>query len=111
MRKWTATDTTQLYTDRPCIFASDHDKSTRALHFADEVARLWALEEGKASLTNLQGLVILSFGLGVLCKDRLAMIYARNMPVICNELGRKVRQGLRKGRYEYPTESIKNHRG
>lgn len=83
------------------VFAYDDDNATRGLHFADEVARLWAREEGRATLTNLQGLVALSLGLGVLRKDRLAMIYARQMPPVCIELGRKVKRSLKTGKTEY----------
>ena len=87
------------------VFAFDHDNASRGLHFADEVARLWAIEEGRATLTNLQGLVALSLGLGVLRKDRLAMIYARQMPPICIELGRKVKRSLREGKTDYASAS------
>lgn len=83
------------------VYAVDHDNATRGLHFADEVARLWSIEEGRATLANLQGLVALSLGLGVLRKDRLAMIYARQMPSICVELGRKVKRSLRAGEPNY----------
>lgn len=83
------------------VFAFDSDNATRGLHFADEVAKLWAVEEGRATLTNLQGLVALSLGLGVLRKDRLAMIYARQMPPICIELGRKVKRSLKAGQPEF----------
>lgn len=83
------------------VFAEENDNSTRGQHFADEIANIWAREQGRASLTNLQGLVALSLGLGVLRQDRLAMIYARQMPPVCIELGRKVKRSIKAGKAEY----------
>jgi hypothetical protein len=83
------------------VFAHDSDNATRGQHFADEIARLWSDELGRVTLANLQGLVALSLGLGVLRQDRLAMIYARQMPPVSIELGRKVKRSLRSGKSDY----------
>ena len=48
-----------MYTDVPEVFATLDDSSTRAVHFVEEAKRLWELEEGSATLTNLQGLIML----------------------------------------------------
>ena len=90
-----------LYSNHPLVYAFDNDNASRGAHFADEVARLWSIEEGRASLTNLQGLVILSLGLGVLRKDRLAMTYTRQMPILCIELSRKVKHSIKNGSADY----------
>jgi hypothetical protein len=95
-----------IYSDHPMVYAYDNDNATRGQHFADEVARLWSHEQGRANLTNLQGLVALSLGLGVLRQDRLAMTYARSMPPVCIELGRKVKRSLKLGRQEYASNEF-----
>ena len=96
-----------LYSDHPMVFAYHYDNASRGQHFADEVARLWAQEQGRATLTNLQGLVALSMGLGVLRQDRLALMYARQMPPVCIELGRKVKRSIKSGRSEYASDEFK----
>lgn len=41
-------------------FAAPGDLITRGLHFHKEALRLWNVEAGKPSLTNLQALLVLS---------------------------------------------------
>ncbi|KPI38211.1 Nitrogen assimilation transcription factor nit-4 [Cyphellophora attinorum] len=93
-----------LYSDHPLAFAYDRDSTTRGLHFADEVAKLWAEEEGRSTLALLQGLVALSMGFGFLKKDRQAMIYVRQLPIVCIELSRRVRSLIIQGHQEYTTD-------
>jgi hypothetical protein len=48
--------------------------------------------------------VVLSIGLGALRKDRLAMTYARQMPLICTELWKRVKRSLKQGDTEYASD-------
>lgn len=50
---------TQLYSEREGAFFQPDDYITRGQHFHDEAFRLWQLEEGRASLKNLQALAVL----------------------------------------------------
>lgn len=51
-----------MYSDHPSVFAVPNDPASRGVHFMEEAMRLWALEEGKTTLTNLQSLLILAVG-------------------------------------------------
>jgi hypothetical protein len=52
----------QMYSDRPTVLATPNDPASRGVHFMNEALRLWALEEGRVTLTNLQSLLIMSIG-------------------------------------------------
>jgi hypothetical protein len=51
-----------MYSDRPSVFATANDPASRGEKFLEEALKLWALEEGKITLVNLQSLLILSIG-------------------------------------------------
>jgi hypothetical protein len=46
---------------------------SRGENFHKEALRLWILERGKASVTNIQALIILSMGAGFRGKDKLGL--------------------------------------
>lgn len=49
----------QLYSEQEGAFFQPDDYMTRGQHFHDEAFRLWHLEEGRASIRNVQALCIL----------------------------------------------------
>lgn len=49
----------QLNSEQEGVFYHVDDYMTRGQHFHDEAFRLWQLEEGRASLSNLQALCVL----------------------------------------------------
>ncbi|KAK6434449.1 hypothetical protein LTR95_009366 [Oleoguttula sp. CCFEE 5521] len=59
--------------EHPAAFLHTDDFISRGEHFHYEALRLWLLEEGRASLTNLQALVILSVESGFRGKDKLTV--------------------------------------
>ncbi|RMZ00802.1 hypothetical protein D0860_07856 [Hortaea werneckii] len=54
------------------VFVEAGDYTSRGRQFHEEAMRLWLLEEGRASVTNLQALVILSMEASLRGKDKLA---------------------------------------
>lgn len=51
----------QLHSDHEVSFADENrERILRGQHFHDEALRLWTLEEGRPTLTNMQGLCVLS---------------------------------------------------
>jgi hypothetical protein len=46
--------------------------NTRGQHFYMEAERLWKAEEGKATLTNIQGVALMCCVCVTPCKDNLA---------------------------------------
>lgn len=48
-----------MFTNHPIALSNVSDVSTRGAHFLQEAVDLWELEEGNATLTNLQGLIML----------------------------------------------------
>nr|OQO30388.1 hypothetical protein B0A51_02348 [Rachicladosporium sp. CCFEE 5018] len=59
--------------EHPAAFVHTDDFISRGEHFHDEALRLWLLEEGRASLTNLQALIILSIESGFRGKDKMTI--------------------------------------
>ncbi|OAL20084.1 hypothetical protein AYO22_09234 [Fonsecaea multimorphosa] len=59
------------YSDLPGAFADPDDPDTWGEHFYDEAKRLWDREEGRASMTNLQGLYLLMLYQNMRGKDQL----------------------------------------
>ncbi|KAI7091361.1 hypothetical protein KC356_g702 [Hortaea werneckii] len=55
------------------VFLEADDYTSRGRQFHEEAMRLWLLEEGRASVTNLQALVILSVETCLRGKDKLGM--------------------------------------
>ncbi|KAI7466199.1 hypothetical protein KC351_g14629 [Hortaea werneckii] len=55
------------------VFVEAGDYTSRGRQFHEEAMRLWLLEEGRASVTNLQALVILSMEASLRGKDKLGM--------------------------------------
>jgi hypothetical protein len=50
-----------LHSEHDIAFTdSNRDRITRGQQFHDEAMRLWALEDNRASITNLQALCILA---------------------------------------------------
>ncbi|ETI22501.1 hypothetical protein G647_06576 [Cladophialophora carrionii CBS 160.54] len=49
-----------MFSDHPAVFATPGDLSSRGLQFYNEAYRLWMLEEGKPSLTNIQGFTLMT---------------------------------------------------
>lgn len=62
-----------LSSEHGAVFNRPDDLISRGQHFHDEALRLWHLEEGKASVTNIQALVISSMGSGFRGKDKLGI--------------------------------------
>lgn len=84
-----------VYTDHPAAFADPSDPSTRGLHFMEEAERLWRLEAGRVSLTNLQALPSMIVGAAVLAKDRLSLMYCSEMSTVDTQLVQRVKKSLR----------------
>ncbi|KAJ9609741.1 hypothetical protein H2200_006069 [Cladophialophora chaetospira] len=59
------------YSDLPGAFSEPEDSDTWGEHFYDEARRLWEREEGRVSLTNLQGLYLLLLYQNMHGKDQL----------------------------------------
>ncbi|KAI7170296.1 hypothetical protein KC316_g8283 [Hortaea werneckii] len=55
------------------VFFEAGDYTSRGRQFHEEAMRLWLLEEGRASVTNLQALVILSMETSLRGQDKLGM--------------------------------------
>ncbi|KAK4497562.1 hypothetical protein PRZ48_012013 [Zasmidium cellare] len=75
-RPWTTITTNDeaLHSEHEVAFSGEgRDRITRGLHFHDEALRLWALEEYRPSLTNIQALCILSLESNYRAKDRLGL--------------------------------------
>ncbi|KAL1583673.1 hypothetical protein WHR41_07791 [Cladosporium halotolerans] len=62
-----------LSSEHGVVFNRPDDLISRGQHFHDEALRLWHLEKGKASVTNIQALVISSMGSGFRGKDKLGL--------------------------------------
>lgn len=62
-----------LSSEHGAVFNRPDDLISRGQHFHDEALCLWYLEEGKASVTNIQALVISSMGSGFRGKDKLGI--------------------------------------
>ena len=62
-----------LSSEHSAAFLRPEDLMSRGEHFHKEALRLWILERGKASVTNIQALVILSMGAGFRGKDKLGL--------------------------------------
>jgi hypothetical protein len=60
-----------LSSDHSAAFLRPEDLMSRGEHFHKEALRLWILELGKASVTNIQALIILSTEAGFRGKDKL----------------------------------------
>ncbi|KAI7214483.1 hypothetical protein KC333_g5995 [Hortaea werneckii] len=55
------------------VFFEADEYTSRGRQFHEEAMRLWLLEEGRASVTNLQALIILSMETGLRGQDKLGM--------------------------------------
>ncbi|KAI4723345.1 hypothetical protein E4T48_00472 [Aureobasidium sp. EXF-10727] len=75
-----------LYSEKEGAFFQPDDYITRGQHFHDEAFRLWHLEEGRASLTNLQALSVLYPGCILRGKDKLGV----STCAVLTQLGRSV---------------------
>jgi hypothetical protein len=53
-------DTSQMHSEYPEVLAMPGDASSRGQRFFQEAERLWKAEEGAATLTNIQGLTMMS---------------------------------------------------
>jgi hypothetical protein len=62
-----------LSSEHSAAFLRPDDLMSRGEHFHNEALRLWLLEGGKASVTNIQALVISSMGAGFRGKDKLGI--------------------------------------
>jgi hypothetical protein len=49
-----------MYSDYPEVFATPGDTNSRGRRFFEEAERLWKAEEGAATVTNIQGLAMMS---------------------------------------------------
>ncbi|KAI7547938.1 hypothetical protein KC331_g4713 [Hortaea werneckii] len=61
-----------LSAEHRAVFFEAGDYTSRGRQFHEEAMRLWILEDGRASVTNLQALVILSMDASLRGKDKLA---------------------------------------
>ena len=56
----------QVHTEHDVAFPqNDGDRLSRGEHFHNEALRLWALEENRPTLTNVQALCVLSLELEI----------------------------------------------
>ncbi|THW69905.1 hypothetical protein D6D25_00779 [Aureobasidium pullulans] len=62
-----------LYSEQEGAFFQPDDYMTRGQHFHDEAFRLWHLEEGRASIRNVQALCILFTNCVIRGKDKLGV--------------------------------------
>ncbi|KAI7329451.1 hypothetical protein KC315_g6140 [Hortaea werneckii] len=62
-----------LSAEHRAVFFEAGDYTSRGRQFHEEAMRLWILEDGRASVTNLQALVILSMDASLRGKDKLGM--------------------------------------
>jgi hypothetical protein len=62
-----------MSSEHSAAFLRPDDLVSRGEHFHNEALRLWLLEGGKASVTNIQALVISSMGAGFRGKDKLGI--------------------------------------
>jgi hypothetical protein len=62
-----------LSSEHCSAFLRPDDLMSRGEHFHKEALRLWILERGKASVTNIQALIIMSMGAGFRGKDKLGL--------------------------------------
>jgi hypothetical protein len=62
-----------LSSEHSAAFLRPEDLMSRGEHFHKEALRLWILERGRASVTNIQALIILSMGAGFRGKDKLGL--------------------------------------
>ncbi|GAB7331064.1 hypothetical protein MBLNU13_g02554t1 [Cladosporium sp. NU13] len=60
-----------LSSEHSATFLRPDDLMSRGEHFHKEALRLWILERGKASVTNIQALIIMSMEAGFRGKDKL----------------------------------------
>jgi hypothetical protein len=59
------TNLLKVYSEIHEAFAAPGNLLTRGDHFHNEAVRLWELEEGRRSITNMQALLILALGYAV----------------------------------------------
>nr|POF26146.1 nitrogen assimilation transcription factor nit-4 [Quercus suber] len=64
----------QMYSEAEAAFAAPGDLLSRGQCYHDEAMRLWIEEEARPSLTNVQGLMLLSVRCSIGGKDRLGEI-------------------------------------
>ncbi|KAK1815916.1 hypothetical protein LTR12_009701 [Friedmanniomyces endolithicus] len=64
-----------LHVDYQDAFVQPGDLPTRGEHFHDEALHLWLLEEGRASVTNLQALAVLAIESSWRGKDKLGSTF------------------------------------
>ncbi|KAF2169515.1 hypothetical protein M409DRAFT_52055 [Zasmidium cellare ATCC 36951] len=77
----------KLQSEHEVAFSGEgRDRITRGRHFHDEALRLWALEEYRPSLTNIQALCILSLKSNYRAKDRLGLTLIPIAVQLNNEL-------------------------
>jgi hypothetical protein len=62
-----------LSSEHSATFLRPDDLMSRGENFHKEALRLWILERGKPSVTNIQALIILSMGAGFRGKDKLGL--------------------------------------
>ncbi|EXJ71717.1 uncharacterized protein A1O5_05525 [Cladophialophora psammophila CBS 110553] len=75
------------YSDLPGAFADPDDPDTWGEHFYDEARRLWDREEGRTSMTNLQGLYLLMLYQNMRGKDQLGWSTMSQVIHMYQELG------------------------
>ncbi|KAI5254879.1 hypothetical protein E4T42_02115 [Aureobasidium subglaciale] len=75
-----------LYSEREGAFFQPDDYLTRGQQFHDEAFRLWQLEEGRATLTNLQALAIMYPGCILRGKDKLGVSTCAVITQLCRDV-------------------------
>ncbi len=75
------------YSDLPGAFLVPEDPETWGEHFYDEARRLWDREEGRVSMTNLQGLYLLLLYQNMHGKDQLGWSTLSIMVQMYQDLG------------------------
>ncbi|KAI5209046.1 hypothetical protein E4T39_01043 [Aureobasidium subglaciale] len=75
-----------LYSEREGAFFQPDDYLTRGQQFHDEAFRLWQLEEGRATLKNLQALAIMYPGCILRGKDKLGVSTCAVITQLCRDV-------------------------
>ncbi|KAJ9297413.1 transcriptional regulator family: Fungal Specific TF [Paecilomyces variotii] len=75
-----------MYSDFEQALAVPGDASSRGQHFHAEAERLWKEEDGKVSLTNLQGVILMVSTLNLWGKDKLCWLMLRQAVQMAQDL-------------------------
>ncbi|KAJ5907529.1 Transcription factor [Penicillium taxi] len=75
------------YSDSPIVFSNSENAFSRGEKFLAEAERLWRAQEGRSSLTNIQGLLLMGYLLSCQGKSRLGWLTLRQAVELAQDLG------------------------